>query len=710
MALPKTLIVAMLVVWAAFYLEADSQERDLRSAVSYVFCDDFNPSTVSFDVSVQPNSNPQETTKPRLTVSFSGTTTKEFLTGTIDQLYAVSNVRVTSTSMSEICFQSLVVDTSIVIDNPTQFKASCESTTDSNARPCKIFGSDLLPVFVCPQAMTEMLKTKGIITNSPAPQNSEDTGKPPVYDFINDMAQASFVIAGGVAEGWRIAHKYRASRKFGEMTKGFESLNSFLRGLGPVLNSFGGVTSIMTTFLTPNPFDELASYMKEQFDIVQRQLNDVQNDIRNLELVVESQSQKTAMSTALRNIRHTTRSYEEMMKVLSKYPVCDTSVLLEQSEVESFMEDIRRKDLRNHLQDLLEVEFGGVLEASTGLLKPLMRAYCVSHPSRVTHFMEHITMYAYGGTLALFTYENLECLKNGRENCAELDEDNIDWLEKLYRFTRRAEVYRVAVTDPVKGLELDMKDDLEKIIERELLVLTTNEIIQSLKGETFFNLEVFEKVNTFIINKLHDTHDWPSVCFVNPNANKVLIFGVAHTDAPVFGTGFKPWALSDVAKLQNVKFKINKATNGYTKKWFRMEDTGYGNLLKVVRNNGGDERFIVCSNGECVFKPWRLEGVPPDAESSDRILYFMFNPMNFKTKTGTQKVIANMVPIDVYFIPKSSMASEGFGEIVVGCWQARKKTRYSDGWPRAFRCQAPDPNNPNRQKSPQERYVAMIGE
>ena len=70
MALPKTLMVAIRVVWSASYLEADSQEKDLRSAVSYVFCDGFNPETVSFDVSVQPNSNPQETTKPRLTIHF----------------------------------------------------------------------------------------------------------------------------------------------------------------------------------------------------------------------------------------------------------------------------------------------------------------------------------------------------------------------------------------------------------------------------------------------------------------------------------------------------------------------------------------------------------------------------------------------------------------------------------------------------------------
>ena len=86
MALLKTLMVAIIVVWTASYLEADSQENDPRSAVSYVFCKGFNPATVSFDVSVQPNNRPQETTKPRLTVHFNGKTDKEFLDGTIDQL------------------------------------------------------------------------------------------------------------------------------------------------------------------------------------------------------------------------------------------------------------------------------------------------------------------------------------------------------------------------------------------------------------------------------------------------------------------------------------------------------------------------------------------------------------------------------------------------------------------------------------------------
>lgn len=165
------------------------------------------------------------------------------------------------------------------------------------------------------------------------------------------------------------------------------------------------------------------------------------------------------------------------------------------------------------------------------------------------YFMEYIIMYVYGGMFVFFMYENFECFKNGRENCVELDEDNIDWLEKFYRFMRRVEVYRVVVIDFVKGLELDMKDDLEKIIERELLVLIINEIIQLLKGEIFFNLEVFEKVNMFIINKLYDIYDWFFVCFVNLNVNKVLIFGVVYMDVLVFGIGFKFWVLLDVVKF-----------------------------------------------------------------------------------------------------------------------------------------------------------------
>ena len=707
MALPKTIMVAIIVVWTASYLKADSQENDPRSAVSYVFCDKFKPATVSFDVSVQPNNRPQQSRKPRLTVHFNRTTDKEFLDGTINQLLGVENVQVTSSLMSEICFLSLVVDTTILIDKETQFKARCERNSDSDARPCKNFGSDLVPVFVCSQAMTKLLRSKGIISNSPADEDSENTGKPPVYYINNDMAQASFEIAKGLGEGTRKAVKFAATNKFGKLTGGLKTLSSFLQGLSPVLNMFGGATSILTTFLTPNPFEQLANYMKEQFDVIKRQLRDIDNDIANLKLVIESQSQKNAMATALTNIRHTTRSYERMLGALSQDHVCDATDLLNNSKVEAFMKAARRKDIRNHLLDLLEVEFGGVLEASTGLLKPMMKAYCVEDPSRVTRFMEHISMYAYGGIVALFTYENLECLQNGGENCSQLEDDKIELLTKLQKFAMKAEVYKVAVNDPAKGLELDMKDDLKKLIRKEVRN-GSDESPDSPDIDPFPGL--FEKVENFTFNKLYSTFDWPYHCLVKPNTGKVIIFGVAQTNAQIFGKAFKPWAMginNTNAVIHNVKYKVKMATDGYTRKKVYQEKNPW-----VYINNGNQSDIPFCSkvwNRECIFRPWAQMGVPPSSESNDRILYFMFNPMNFKRRTGTRKVIANMVPVDVYFDSRLLQEMRSTWPVAIACWEAKKYTHGSYGWSHGYHCRTPDPQNPNRESSG-ERYLAMLAE
>ncbi|KAJ7380841.1 hypothetical protein OS493_007231 [Desmophyllum pertusum] len=684
MGLPKILVVVMMVVWTTSYLEADAQEpRDSRSAVSYGFCSEFEPAeTVNFDVSVQPNS-PQGTTKPRLTVTLSGTTQKSFLSGTIDQRLGVKDVQVTSASMTEICFQSLVVDTTIIIDKETKFKASCESTTDTAGPPCNDFESDVAPVFVCPQAMTELLKKEGVITEKPALETSQNEGKPPVYDITEDMAQASFAIVGGIAEGTRLARNHRAVAKSKTLSRIFRSFNSFLKVLGPVLNSFGGMTSILTTFLTPNHFDEMVNYMKEQFDIVQRQLRDIGDDIKALELVVESLSQKIAMSTALRFIRHTTRSYKRMLRALEQYPVCDTTALLELVEVKSFMAESLYKDLRNNLEDLLDVEFGGVLEASTGLLKPLMRAYCVSRPGRVKRFMRHISLYARGGTLALFAYENLECLKNGGKNCANLDKDREDWMRKLYQFTAKAKLYQEAIDDPLKGLELDMKDEIKKIIHDEVKKVPN-------PSPTFQFPGLFDKVNSFIINKLNDPHDWPYTCIVHPKSDQVQIFGVAQTNDQDFGS-----LNLNRANLQIVRYQTKQPRSGYNKKIFY---TPFSEVARVVSKNGNEPLYVECpsANKVCFFRPWALNGVPPNTESNDHIIYFMFNPMNFKKKTGTQQVIIKMLPMDVYFIPESQLTEAGLPNLVVGCYEAGSE------WPRTYHCLS-------RPQTP-VRYVTLIGE
>ena len=84
----------------------------------------------------------------------------------------------------------------------------------------------------------------------------------------------------------------------------------------------------------------------------------------------------------------------------------------------------------------------------------------------------------------------------------------------------------------------------------------------------------------------------------------------------------------------------------------------------------------------------------------------MYNPMNFKTKTNIRKVIGSLVPIDVYYVSNSALEGADLPSFVMGCWE----TTTARGWPRAYGCRAPDPNDPNRKTSSQERYAVTIGE
>ena len=242
---------------------------------------------MNFEVSVKPNNGPGEAEKPRVAATFSGTSIKEdkkVLDVSIDQLLGVKDVEVTSSSMSEILFLALVVNSNVFVEEKTRFKTTCADDDGADGVPCKAYGAKITPVFVCPEAMTALLQKEDIITEVPPPESYQE-GKAPVYDITDHMAQASFVIAGGVAEGTRLAVKYQETVNSRTLSRGVESFNSFLKTVGPVLESFGGITSILTNFLTPNPFDALAGYLEEQFDIVQQQLRDISNDIKNLELI-----------------------------------------------------------------------------------------------------------------------------------------------------------------------------------------------------------------------------------------------------------------------------------------------------------------------------------------------------------------------------------------------------------------------------------------
>ena len=99
----------------------------------------------------------------------------------------------------EICFQSLVVDTTIIIDQPTFFKESCEEDGENTAL-CQQKVSEVQPAFVCPEALAKLLQESGFLRSMPTEKPGPNVFTPPIYDITDDMAHASQEIAEGTAE------------------------------------------------------------------------------------------------------------------------------------------------------------------------------------------------------------------------------------------------------------------------------------------------------------------------------------------------------------------------------------------------------------------------------------------------------------------------------------------------------------------------------
>ena len=75
-------------------------------------------------------------------------------------------------------------------------------------------------------------------------------------------------------------------------------------------------------------------------------------------------------------------------------------------------------------------------------------------------------------------------------------------------------------------------------------------------------------------------------------------------------------------------------------------------VRELKRRNGGHDCYFqkISSQGRFVVRPWQLEGLPPTGEARDEVLWFMYNPMKFKTKTNIRKVICSLVLMDVYYV------------------------------------------------------------
>ena len=164
-----------------------------NSAVSFTLCDDFTwEQCRHFSLQVASKTDPNA-----LTARFGqGDFLTKFLSRNIQQ-NDVSFVKYESDL--EICFQSLVVDTTIIIDQPTFFKESCEEDGENTAL-CQQKVSEVQPVSVCPEALTKLLQESGFLRSMPTEKPGPNDFTPPIYDITDDMAHASQEIAEGTAE------------------------------------------------------------------------------------------------------------------------------------------------------------------------------------------------------------------------------------------------------------------------------------------------------------------------------------------------------------------------------------------------------------------------------------------------------------------------------------------------------------------------------
>lgn len=260
----------------------------------------------------------------------------------------IKSVTLTSTEI-HFCVNALVVDTIIVVDQPTDFKDICPpSSPEELERPCKQLGVpiDVSRLFVCPERLKDLFFENNLfkITNGSKPTPE---GKPPTYDITDDMLQASSAIAAGLVEGagtiTEARQKYREAiranplKKLGTFATAFETASSFISAIAPVFSVFSGIASIVTTFLTPNPFDELAKYLDNEFKQINNRLTDIQADIADLGRLIEAKGGVLAMADQLRAIRYTIRNYGVLVDAISAKPVCGARKLSKMPEVEQFM-------------------------------------------------------------------------------------------------------------------------------------------------------------------------------------------------------------------------------------------------------------------------------------------------------------------------------------------------------------------------------------
>lgn len=530
-------------------LKAKKVAKSQKSGVSVAFCDDFEAKgkayfeisaktfepvdgRFSFSTRIDPSRGMQRYDLPVL----------------IPQK-GVKHIKVFSSSGEDLCLQAVAVDTNIYVDLPTNFKTTCSAEEKTSIPPCKEFKSKLKPLRVCPNKISELLKREQLIDTLPSPDTDARPFEVPTYHIADDMAQASYAIVEGIADLSRKGVKgymnqlksaMRYSKLFrveGTLTK----ISSILGAVGPALGIFGGITSILTTFLTPNPFDMLAEYLQQEFTALHNHLDRMEGELKEL---IMAEGAMTRMADAVASIRYSLREFDDIAKSLKKNPVCGTDNLIREYSVNRFAYNYNQRDTEHKLLDLLEVELG-FLPLTYSLLKPFMKTYCKTNPGKVKRFMTDISTYAFLGTQTQLFFTDLICTMYKLRNC---DSKTSMWKDYLKKLLYKTNALTVALESPAEGFYQFFKDDLKREVSREV------------EGESNTEEAKLNRVTDLFLYFLNDPENWPKRCIVDSDNDKeVVAYVVVKTNAlvPYKKMGYlSPYFLHEKERLDLVKMKI----------------------------------------------------------------------------------------------------------------------------------------------------------
>ena len=630
-------------------LKAKKVAKSQKSGVSVAFCDDFEAKGKAyfeiraktlepvdgrflFSIRIDPSRGMQRYDLPVL----------------IPQK-GVKHIKVFSTSGEDLCLQAVAVDTNIYVDLPTNFKTTCSDEEKTSFPPCKEFKSKLKPLRVCPKKISELLKREQLIDSLPSPDTNARPFEVPTYHIADDMAQASYAIVEGIADLSRkgvkgYMNQLESARKFsklfrveGKLTK----ISSILGAVGPALGIFGGLTSILTTFLTPNPFDMVVEYLQQEFTALHNHLDRMEGELKEL---IMAEGAMTRMADAVASIRYSLREFDDIAKSLKKNPVCGTDNLIREYSVNRFAYNYNQRDTQHKLLDLLEVELG-FLPLTHSLLKPFMKTYCKKNPGKVKRFMSDISTYAFLGTQTQLFFTDLICTMYKLRNC---DSKTNMWKDYLKKLLYKTTALTVALESPAEGFYQFFKNALRREATREV------------EGESNTEEAKLNRVTDLFLYFLNDLENWPKRCIVDSDNDKeVVAYVVVKTNAfvPYKKMGYlSPYFLHKRERLELVRLKIANLPHSEVKAHLFT----YKYLLPVKSKQldwdcgNNTKNFEICnvSNHHGAFDH-RLNKHP-----SGKLIYMEINP-------GFGYLNFTIQPVDVFKNPDIT------APLWLGCWSGK---------------------------------------